>query len=224
MIKTIILDFDGTLGNTKGIILRTMQATLKEMNLPERTDEQCAAMIGLPLKQCFTRLYPDYETTVVDDALGDECARIYRRLFDEFNLPGTVPLFPHVVDTIRELHELGIRLTVASSRSHMTLDSYVSDLGLSPYITYILGVEDVADAKPGPGPVLKTLEDFGLSAEECLVVGDTKYDILMAHNAGVKGVGVTYGNGSREELSAAGAEWLIDDFAELAEICKKYEV
>ena len=224
MIKTIILDFDGTLGNTKGIILRTMQATLKEMNLPERTDEQCAAMIGLPLKQCFTRLYPDYETTVVDDALGDECARIYRRLFDEFNLPGTVPLFPHIVDTIRELHELGIRLTVASSRSHMTLDSYVSDLGLSPYITYILGVEDVADAKPGPGPVLKTLEDFGLSAEECLVVGDTKYDILMAHNAGVKGVGVTYGNGSREELTAAGAEWLIDDFAELAEICKKYEV
>ena len=224
MIKTIILDFDGTLGNTKGIILRTMQATLKEMNLPERTDEQCAAMIGLPLKQCFTKLYPDYETTVVDDALGDECARIYRRLFDEFNLPGTVPLFPHVVDTIRELHELGIQLTVASSRSHMTLDSYVSDLGLSPYITYILGVEDVADAKPGPGPVLKTLEDFGLSAEECLVVGDTKYDILMAHNAGVKGVGVTYGNGSREELSAAGAEWLIDDFAELAEICKKYEV
>lgn len=224
MIKTIILDFDGTLGNTKGIILRTMQATLREMNLPERTDEQCAAMIGLPLKQCFTNLYPDHETTVVDDALGEECARIYRRLFDEFNLPGTVPLFPHVVNTIRELHEQGMRLTVASSRSHKTLDNYVSDLGLSPYITYILGVEDVADAKPGPGPVLKTLEDFGLSADECIVVGDTKYDILMAHNAGVKGVGVTYGNGSREELTGAGAEWLIDDFAELVEICKKYEV
>ena len=221
MIKTIILDFDGTLGNTKGIILRTMQATIQEMNLPERTDEQCAAMIGLPLKQCFTKLYPDYETTVVDDAMGDECAKIYRRLFDEYNLPGTVPLFPNVEDTIRKLHELGIRQTVASSRSHMTLDSYVSNLGLSPYITYILGVEDVEDAKPGPGPVLKTLEDFGLSAVECLVVGDTKYDILMAKNAGVKSVGVTYGNGSREELESAGAEWLIDDFAELIDICKK---
>ncbi len=220
MIKTIILDFDGTLGNTKGIILRTMQATLREMNLPERTEAQCAAMIGLPLKQCFTQLYPDHETTVVDDAMGDACAATYRRLFDEYNLPGTVPLFPHVVDTLRRLHEAGIRLTVASSRSHMTLDSYVSNLGLAPYITYILGVEDVEDAKPGPGPVLKTMDDFGLCAEECLVVGDTKYDILMAHNAGVKGVGVTYGNGSREELEAAGAEWLIDDFAELIDICK----
>ena len=102
----------------------------------------------------------------------------------------------------------------------MTLDSYVSNLGLAPYITYILGVEDVEDAKPGPGPVLKTMGDFRLRAEECLVVGDTKYDILMAHNAGVKGVGVTYGNGSRKELEAAGAEWLIDDFAELIDICK----
>lgn len=220
MIKTIILDFDGTVGNTKGIILRTMQATLRELNLPERTEAQCAAMIGLPLKQCFTQLYPDYETTVVDDAMGDACAATYRRLFDEYNQPGTVPLFPHVVDTLRRLHEAGIRLTVASSRSHMTLDSYVSNLGLAPYITYILGVEDVEDAKPGPGPVLKTMDDFGLRAEECLVVGDTKYDILMAHNAGVKGVGVTYGNGSREELEAAGAEWLIDDFAELIDICK----
>jgi phosphoglycolate phosphatase-like HAD superfamily hydrolase len=157
---------------------------------------------------------------VVDDALGDACAATYRRLFDEYNLPGTVPLFPHVVDTLRRLHEAGIRLTVASSRSHMTLDSYVSNLGLAPYITYILGVEDVEDAKPGPGPVLKTMDDFGLRAEECLVVGDTKYDILMAHNAGVKGVGVTYGNGSRVELEAAGAEWLIDDFEELIDICK----
>lgn len=220
MIKTIILDFDGTLGNTKGIILRTMQATLRELNLPERTEAQCAAMIGLPLKQCFTRLYPDHETTVVDDAMGDACAATYRRLFDEYNQPGTVPLFPHVVDTLRKLHEAGIRLTVASSRSHMTLDSYVSNLGLAPYITYILGVEDVEDAKPGPGPVLKTMDDFRLRAEECLVVGDTKYDILMAHNAGVKGVGVTYGNGSRDELETAGAEWLIDDFAELIDICK----
>ena len=220
MIKTIILDFDGTLGNTKGIILRTMQATLREMNLPERTEAQCAAMIGLPLKQCFTQLYPDYETTVVDDAMGDACAATYRRLFDEYNQPGTVPLHPHVVHPLRRQHGARLHLTVAWSRSHMTLDSYVSNLGLAPYITYILGVEDVEDAKPGPGPVLKTMDDFGLRAEECLVVGDTKYDILMAHNAGVKGVGVTYGNGSRKELEAAGAEWLIDDFAELIDICK----
>lgn len=217
-IKCFILDFDGTLGDTKRIILRTMQATIAEMSLPPRTDEQCARTIGLPLVQCFTDLYPDYPETVIDQALGEQCAATYRRLFDEFNTPGTVPLFPGVTDTIRQLHERGVRLTVASSRSHATLDAYVEQLGLGTYIPYIIGVEDVTDAKPGPGPVFKTMNDLGFQADECLVVGDTKYDILMAHNAGVKAVGVTYGNGSRQELEDAGAEWIIDNFADLLNI------
>ena len=222
MLKTIIFDFDGTIGNTQQIILRSMQATIKELGLPERTDSQCAAMIGLPLTQCFTNLYPDFTETVVDEEKGALCAATYRRLFDEFNEPGAVPLFPHVPETIKELHQKGIELTIASSRSHQTLDAYVRDLQLGEYIQYILGVEDVEDAKPGPGPVLKTLKDFGRLPEECIVVGDTKYDIQMAHNAGVKAVGVTYGNGSRKEMEEENTEWIIDDFAEMIGVCNSF--
>ena len=222
MLKTIIFDFDGTIGNTQQIILRSMQATIKELGLPERTDSQCAAMIGLPLTQCFTNLYPDFMETVVDEEKGALCAATYRRLFDEFNEPGAVPLFPHVPETIKELHQKGIELTIASSRSHQTLDAYVRDLQLGEYIQYILGVEDVEDAKPGPGPVLKTLKDFGRLPEECIVVGDTKYDIQMAHNAGVKAVGVTYGNGSRKEMEEENTEWIIDDFAEMIDVCNSF--
>ena len=222
MLKTIIFDFDGTIGNTQQIILRSMQATIKELGLPERTDSQCAAMIGLPLTQCFTNLYPDFTETVVDEEKGALCAATYRRLFDEFNEPGAVPLFPHVPETIKKLHQKGIELTIASSRSHQTLDAYVRDLQLGEYIQYILGVEDVEDAKPGPGPVLKTLKDFGRLPEECIVVGDTKYDIQMAHNAGVKAVGVTYGNGSRKEMEEENTEWIIDDFAEMIGVCNSF--
>ena len=216
--KCIILDFDGTLGDTKGIILRTMLSTITEMKLPPRTETQCARTIGLPLVQCFTNLYPDHPQTVVTPEMGEQCAAVYRRLFDIFNTPGCVPLFPGVVDTLQSLHQRGLCLTVASSRSHATLDAYIEQLGLGRYIRYIIGVEDVADAKPGPGPVLRTMRDLGFQANECLVVGDTKYDIIMAHNAGVKAVGVTYGNGSRQEIEESGAEWIIDRFADLLNI------
>ena len=84
MLKTIIFDFDGTIGNTQQIILRSMQATIRELALPARTDLQCAAMIGLPLTQCFTNLYPDYPETVVDAMKGEQCAATYRRLFKRF--------------------------------------------------------------------------------------------------------------------------------------------
>lgn len=216
---TLLLDFDGTLGNTQDIILRTLQATIHELHLPERTDEQCTAIIGLPLTQCFISLYDD--ANVVDDKMSEVCAATYRRIFDIFNTPTAVPLFPGVAETIRQLHRQGHQMTIASSRSHKTLDNYVKNLQLGDYIKYVLGVEDVEVGKPGPEPVLKTLRDLNLKAEDCLVVGDTKYDIQMAHNAGVKAIGVTYGNGSRQELEEEHTEWIIDDFTAIPDIILK---
>lgn len=215
---TFILDFDGTLGDTAGIIVKTMMQTIDALNLPQRTLKQCTAMIGLPLKQTFTDLYPDFSHTVVDDAMGDRCVETYRRLFNINNTPDAVPLFPGVMETLRELHRRGTMLTIASSRASDTLKGYVKSLKLEDVITYIVAADNVTHAKPHAEPVLKTIAENGLLPEDCIVVGDTHFDILMAHNAGVKAVGVTYGNGSREKLEAARADFIIDDFSELLEL------
>jgi phosphoglycolate phosphatase len=58
---------------------------------------------------------------------------------------------------------------------------------------------------------------MGFKANETLVVGDMNVDILMGKNAGAKACGVTYGNGTKEELEAAGADYIIDSFDELIE-------
>ena len=207
--KLIILDFDGTLADTRGLIVKTMQQTLDALGLESCTDEQCAAMIGLPLKQAFTDLLP------MDDEMGDRCAETYRRLFNENNAVYTVPAFPNVLETLHQLHEQGYTLTIASSRSHRSLMEFVEDMHLDEVIPYVLGADDVKQAKPHPEPVLKTLETFGCKPEDTWVVGDTWYDIEMGRRAGVRTCGVTYGNGSREELIRAGADVLVDDFGEL---------
>ena len=208
-LKAVILDFDGTIGDTRSLIVRTMQQTIGELGLPARTDDECAAMIGLPLKQTFTDLIP------MSDAEGDLCAAEYRRIFAVNNKPGTVPMFPHVADTIRRLHAAGLLVTIASSRLRPSLTAFVDEMGLAEHIPYILSAGDVERAKPAPDMVLKTLCDNNLRPEEAVVVGDTVFDIRMAHAAGVKAVGVTYGNGRREDLEAERAEWIIDGFREL---------
>ena len=58
-ITNIILDFDGTLGDTASVIIQTMQATIQELNLPARSDEECAAMIGLRLIEIPAVLFPE---------------------------------------------------------------------------------------------------------------------------------------------------------------------
>ena len=214
--KLIILDFDGTLADTRGLIVKTMQQTLDVLGLESRTDDQCAAMIGLPLKQAFTHLLP------MTNEMGDRCVETYRRIFNENNALYVIPTFPHVIETLHQLHEQGYTLTIASSRSNRSLMEFVNDMHLNEIIPYVLGAEDVTRAKPHPEPVLKTLEDYGCKAEDALVVGDTWYDIEMGRQAGVRTCGVTYGNGTREELVDAGADFLIDDFGELVSILKKY--
>lgn len=190
-VKMVILDFDGTLADTAAVIIRTTQATISELGLPSRTDEQCAAMIGLRLVEIPSVLFPECS---ID---GDLYARTYRRLFHEFNIEGII-------------------LTIASSRSHASLAEYVESFGLSSLISYILGADDVSRGKPDPEPVKKTLERFRLNPENAIVVGDTSFDIMMGRNAGTRTCGVTYGNGSRESL--CDADWLIDDFGKLLDI------
>ena len=57
-IELVIFDFDGTLGDTRSTIVATMQQTIAELHLSEKSDDECAATIGLTLKNCFRQLFP----------------------------------------------------------------------------------------------------------------------------------------------------------------------
>lgn len=212
MKRLVILDFDGTLGDTQSLIVHTMQQTISELQLPARTDAECAAMIGLPLKKTFTELIP------MTDAEGDRCAETYRKLFWQNNKPGAVPLFPGVYDTLRQLHGRGLTLTVASSRLRESLEDYLRNLGIAPFISYIVSASDTEHAKPEPDMVLMTLRETGVEPADAIVVGDTTYDIRMAHNAGVEAVGVTYGNGRRSDMEQEKAEYIIDSFGQMLDV------
>lgn len=209
-IKLIILDFDGTLGDTADLIIRTMQATIKELGLPSRTDKECGDMIGLRLIEIPHVLFPECGD------ISELYASTYRRLFHEFNTDGAVTLYPDVMETLMELKRRGKTLAIASSRSHASLAEYIENLGLSDIISYILGADDVKEGKPNPEAIFKTLERFDFDTDEAIMIGDTVFDINMGINAGVKTCGVTYGNGSRESLSDA--DWVIDDFGSLLEL------
>ena len=212
-IKLIIFDFDGTLGDTRRNIVTTMQMTIKEMQLPSRNEVECASTIGLPLAGCFRTLFPD-----IQDELIPRCAETYRRIFNE-NLQKITPeAFPGVVKTLKTLKEQDLVLTIASSRSRNSLTELTRDMGIADYISYLIGADNVKEAKPKPEPVLKTLAAMHFDANETLVVGDMAVDILMGANAGTKTCGVTWGNGTREELKEAGADFIIDRMEELIEL------
>ena len=75
------------MADTQSLIVATMQQTIEALGLAFRSKEQCAAMIGLPLKQTFTKLIP------MTSEMGDKCAEKYTEIFIRNNTKDAVPLF-----------------------------------------------------------------------------------------------------------------------------------
>lgn len=220
--KYIIFDFDGTIGDSQSLIVKTLQDTMRAKKLEVKSDEACAKTIGLRLDEAFVSLFG------MSAEEGMECAATYREIFLENKKTMIVQPFPHVIETLRELHHRGYILGMASSRNHCSLDGYVHQMQLEDIFSSIVAGDDVEHVKPAPDMVfmalgeMKGMKNPVTSAEsgdvedmldEVLVVGDMTFDVDMAHNAGCKACAVTYGNGTREQL--ASAEFIIDDFAEL---------
>ena len=206
----LILDFDGTLADTRRNIVMTLQQVMRQMGHPVADDDACAATIGIPLRDAFLQLLPQ-----LTDEEADTCTATYRQLF-EANRRQLVPqLFPHVRETLDELQHRGIRMTIASSRTSTSLWAFLDDMRIAHYFELVVGAQDVSQPKPSSMPVLHILDKLQVSPDQTLVVGDMPVDILMGHNAGTRTCGVTYGNGTPADLLSAGADHLIDDFADL---------
>ena len=64
----------------------------------------------------------------------------------------------------------------------------------------------------------KAVKDFGLEKKECIMIGDTEYDIKGDVDAGVDSIAVTYGYGNTEGMKTAGATFMVDTVNEIEEI------
>lgn len=210
MKKLVILDFDGTLADTRELIIRTNQEAMRRMGCPERDEETIASTIGLILEESILKMYPETPREALPLWI-----KTYREIFEELRLKIVPAVFPEVRETLAALCGSGCTLSVASSRKTNSLQGFLESMDMAQYITYVLGADDVTHAKPHPEPVLKTLRELGVPAAEALVVGDMPVDIQMGLGAGAWTCGVTYGNSNRAALEAAGAHHVVDRFSEI---------
>lgn len=212
MSMNYIFDFDGTLMDTSGVILSTIQATVREMGLPEKTDDDYRSIIGIRTDEAGKHLYPDVEISNADFAW------VFRSNYDLLKKNAHEKTFPGVIETLRNLRGYGHHIAIASSRRIASLYDYLDGLNITDWFDMIVGADSVAKGKPDPEPVLKILNHLGWDACETLVVGDADVDILMGNAAGCRTCAVTYGNGSMASLKAANPTFTIDNFSDIAGI------
>lgn len=207
-----IFDFDGTLMDTSGVIMATIKATIRDMKMPPRTDDECRAIIGIRTNEAGRHLYPG------SDISNEEFASVFRANYDRLKKDASEKTFPGVMETLRILRESGHGLAIASSRRLSSLYDYLDGLGIRDWFGFIVGADNVTNGKPDPEPVLTVLGALGWNAGDTLVVGDADVDIMMGNAAGCRTCAVTYGNGSEEALRNAAPDFTIDSFQDILKI------
>lgn len=210
-ISLLILDFDGTIVDTREGILTTFREALCALGKDLKPGTCVENLIGLPLSTMFK------EAASLEDGIVEEAVREYRRRYRE-NAPRTATLFPGVAETLESLCESGFSLAVATNKSREGIDSIIDCLDVRRYFSEILCPDDVADPKPAPEMVHRIMESRKLTSAETLVIGDTTIDMAMGKAAECFTCAVTYGIHSREQLCAVSPDFVIDAFPQLMNI------
>lgn len=212
MIRYVIFDFDGTLADTAYGILKTTEATLKQLGLPAADSGAVVRSIGLPLKGHLA-------AAGIPEEMLDEAVEIYH---DQFYIvaPDFITMYDGVEEILKSLQKAGIRMGVATSRGTRSLTMLLESHHIKDCFDAFGTVDSGTKPKPNPDLVEWVMSRLGASPEETLVVGDTTFDIQMGASAGCRTCAVSYGNHPREMLETANPDWIIDDIREIESIIK----
>ena len=208
--KLLILDFDGTLANTVPHVINCIQKCIKKFGLKEMTYDDILKFNGAVLGDVMISLGAKKEQLL-------EIKQYYCKIFLE-DL-SDIELYSKVYDTLKELKE-NVIITMATNRGRNTLIPLLEFLGIDQLIEYVICESDVENKKPYPDMVDKIKEIYNISDEDILVVGDTKFDIMMGKNANCKTCGIYYEQENLHLLAENNPNYLIDDFSKLIDIIK----
>ena len=192
----VILDFDGTIANTNDIITESWQATFKNYLGHELPVRDIEATFGETLAYTISVLLPGEDP--------EEVTNFYRD-YQYGHCEGRIYLFPGMRELMENLKARGHKIGVATSRTRGSFGRYIKELEAEQYIDALVAMEDVSRHKPDPESALKVLEKFGAKPSEAIMVGDTKYDIGCANNAGVESVMIQWSHYfDKEAMEAEG--------------------
>ncbi len=203
----IIFDWDGTVIDSTAVIARSIQSASRDLELPVPSDAVARHVIGLGLDQALRYAVPDCEPH-----RHGELVERYRHHF--FAQEQGMPLFDGAETLIRDLHEDGFLLAVATGKNRNGLDRSMKTTNLARYF-HATRTADKTASKPDPKMLHEILAELEVEPSRSLMVGDTTHDLQMAINAGMGALAFTHGAHPSDQLQALQPLAMLDNYSEL---------
>lgn len=210
--KLIVFDLDGTLADTGRDIAESVNELRRYYSLPKLKLHSVVRYVGRGLKHLLARTLPAKVRRAHPDFM-EECRAIYLK-----RCLRHTRLFPGVRATLGRLH--GCRLAVATNKPSIQTERILRGLGIRALFKAVCGGDDVRRRKPHPEVLLCLMRRFRCGPFQTLVVGDSRFDMEAGRRARCRLCAVTYGFGTRRELSRWRPDFTIGRFPKLLKIAR----
>lgn len=210
MFRYVFYDFDGTVFDTVEGITRSARYAINKQGIDAPLDElRCFA--GPPLYDMFMEKF----------GMDGEHAQKACDDFVERYLPIGVHecrLFPGIREHISAVRQAGIKTGIATAKPLSLALMLLEEENIRDLFDTVQGSRFEGRNDPKWEILQNAMNELGADREQCVLVGDTKWDVLGAHRIGVKCIAVRYGYAAEGELEAAGADYIVSDLTELEKL------
>jgi len=212
MIKAVIFDMDGTILNTIDDIAASINHAFITLGYGEQSVHAVKMAVGSGAWTLIERLAPEHLSLEEKQILY----QTYQDHYDKHNNIHTGP-YEGIMELLDQLKQKGYKLAVVSNKHEYLVQELNVQIFHGVFEASIGEVPGVP-IKPAPDNVYRALNILNVNKEESLFVGDSDVDIITAHNAGLKSVGVTWGFRDQQTLEAQHASYIIHKPEELLSI------
>lgn len=208
----ILLDLDGTITDPMEGITKSVAFALNHFGIEVNDIRELCPFIGPPLIDSFKEFYQ------FTDEQAHEAVAKYRERFATTGIFEN-KLYAGMTDFLERATQQGYTLMLATSKPSVFANRILTYFGISSYFAFV-GGSGLDGSLPTKTDVIRyVLKQNDLTdLSKVVMIGDRKHDILGAKETGIASIGVLYGYGSREELTNAGADQIVQNLTELKQV------
>ena len=215
--KVIIFDLDGTLIDSSADLALAINHMLKSIDRSTFSLDEIHNWVGngaqVLVKRALsgsTEISENIDETEFENAL-DIFLKFYAK-----NLAVETVTYPHVLNTLAQLKERGYKLVIVTNKPFDFVEPILKGLKLKEYFEFHLGGDSLKEKKPNPAPLLYVCEKLQVTPADCVMVGDSKNDILAAKACNMQSIGLTYGYNYGEHINTHNPDVYFSDFSDIS--------
>ena len=187
----LVFDLDGTLADTAGDLVRSLNAVVEPEGLRPTALAAARHMVGAGARALIQRAYASQDK-VLDPATLERLFKAYLAYYEEHICEETT-LFPGVISALDRLSAKGFAFAVCTNKIEHPAKRLLAALGIEDRFGAICGQDTFAIAKPDPRMLTMTIAKAGASADDAVMIGDSGTDIATAKAAGIPVIAVDFG-------------------------------